>query len=137
MKCKTRNKTGQLLFIALLSLIMLTGCQSNDLFGDEADNVASIEVRTYDSDELVTTITDVSFIETLVQELESANSASTANMDIPNPDYRLLFMDSDDMVIQEIGYYTEEKDFGVVGRYLASDLHLAVTTELPIEEEEE
>ncbi|TVP89300.1 hypothetical protein [Alkalibacterium sp.] len=136
MECKTRNKIVQLLFISMFSLILLTGCRSNDLFGDDAENVAAIEVREYVSDELVTTITDTSFIESLVQELESANSASTANLDIPNPDYRLLFMDSDNMVIQDIGYYTEKKDYGVVGRYLTSDLHLAVTTELPIEEGE-
>ena len=55
-------------------------------------------------------------------------------MDIPNPEYRLLFLDSQDNIIQDIGYYIEEKDFGVVGRYNASDKHLSVTTELPIDE---
>lgn len=136
LKIKSTNKKSSLIIFSLFIIMVLTGCRSNDLFGDEAENVTSIEVRDHDSDEFITTITDSSFINSLVEELEYANSSSTAMMDIPNADYRLLFLDSEDIIIQEIDYYIEEIDFGVVGRYHASDLHLAVTTELPLEENE-
>ncbi|WP_257820144.1 hypothetical protein [Salipaludibacillus agaradhaerens] len=39
----------------------------------------------------MSTITDESLINDLTAELESANTASTANIDITHPDYRLLF----------------------------------------------
>lgn len=128
------HKLFRLSFVSLFFVMVLAGCRSNDLFGDESENVSSIEVRDYDANELVTTITDSSFIDSLVRELEYANSSSTATINIPNPEYRLLFLNSEDNIIRDIGYYIEENDFGVVGRYYASGLYLAVITEIPIEE---
>lgn len=118
--------------------MVLAGCRSNDLFGDESENVSSIEVRDYDANELVTVITDPQIIEPLVEELEHAYTGSTANMDLMNPEYLLLFLDSDDHIIQEFGYYIEELSLGVVGRYHSRELGalLSVTTELHIEETE-
>lgn len=97
--------------------------------------MTSIEVRDYDSDELLATITDSSFIDSLVEELETADTGSTANMDLMNPEYTALFLDSEEQVIQSFGYYVEELSLEVVGRYHSRELGalLAVTTELPIE----
>ena len=127
--------TKRFVFFTLFSALLLAGCGSNDLFGDDAENVVSIEVRDYDSDELITTITDSSFIDSLVEELETADTGSTANMDLMNPEYTALFLDSEEQVIQSFGYYVDELSLGVVGRYYSRELGalLAVTTELPIE----
>ncbi|GEN50176.1 hypothetical protein [Alkalibacterium pelagium] len=127
--------TKRFVFFSLFSALLLAGCGSNDLFGDDAENVASIEVRDYDSDEFITTITDSSFIDSLVEELETADTGSTANMDLMNPEYTALFLDSEEQVIQSFGYYVDELSLGVVGRYHSRELGalLAVTTELPIE----
>ena len=57
--------TKRFVFFTLFSALLLAGCGSNNLFDDDAENVASIEVRYYDSDELLATITDSSFIDSL------------------------------------------------------------------------
>lgn len=132
MKLNNTFLTIRFVFFALFSALLLTGCGSNDLFGDDAENVVSIEVRDYDSDELITTITDSSFIDSLVEELEYADTGSTANMDLMNPEYTALFLDSEEQVIQSFGYYVDELSLGVVGRYHTRDTLFAVTTELPI-----
>lgn len=132
----TLSKRLTLSFIGIIVSMVLAGCRSNDLFGEDLENITSIEIRDSDTEEIVTVITDSSIIDPLVDELEHADSSSTANLDIMLPEYRLLFLDSEENVIQDIGYYREEKEFGVVGRYLTSDRLLAVTTELPIEENE-
>ena len=124
--------TKRFVFLTLFSALLLAGCGSNDLFGDDAENVASIEVRDYDSDELITTITDSSFIDSLVEELEYADTGSTANMDLMNPEYTALFLDSEEQVIQSFGYYVDELSLGVIGRYHTRDTLFTVTTELPI-----
>ena len=56
-------------------------------------------------------------------------------MDLMNPEYTALFLDSEEQVIQSFGYYVDELSLGVVGRYHSRELGalLAVTTELPIE----
>jgi hypothetical protein len=127
--------TKRFVFFPLFSALLLAGCGSNDLFGDHAENVASIEGRDYDSDEFITTITDSSFIDSLVEELETADTGSTANMDLMNPEYTALFLDSEEQVIQSFGYYVDALSLGVVGRYHGRELGalLAVTTELAIE----
>ena len=132
MKLNNTFLTKRFVFFALFSALLLTGCGSNDLFGDDAENVASIEVRDYDSDELINTITDSSFIDSLVEELEYADTGSTANMDLMNPEYTALFLDSEEQVIQSFGYYVDELSLGVVGRYHTRDTLFAVKTELPI-----
>ena len=132
MKLNNTFLTKRFVFLTLFSALLLAGCGSNDLFGDDAENVASIEVRDYDSDELITTITDSSFIDSLVEELEYADTGSTANMDLMNPEYTALFLDSEEQVIQSFGYYVDELSLGVIGRYHTRDTLFTVTTELPI-----
>lgn len=124
--------TKRFVFFTLFSALLLAGCGSNNLFDDDAENVASIEVRYYDSDELLATITDSSFIDSLVEELETADTGSTANMDLMNPEYTALFLDSEEQVIQSFGYYVDELSLGVVGRYYTQNTLFTVKTELPI-----
>jgi hypothetical protein len=57
-------------------------------------------------------------------------------MDLPLPEYVLLFLNEEGTILQEFGYYTEEKDYGVIGRYWQNDTdtHYGVTTELDVSE---
>ncbi|MFD1450046.1 hypothetical protein [Oceanobacillus sojae] len=124
-----------ILFICI-AMISLVACrQQNELFNNE--NITSIEIQNWDNDELVSTVTDEALINDLIEELESANSSSTANIDIPGADYRLLFS-NDDKVVQELGYYIEEKNFnGTTGQFIDMEAgnHYGVTKELPVTEE--
>lgn len=113
--------------------LCLTACQQNDLFDGE---ITAIEVQEWDSGEEVTILTDKSLLENLAEELESASTTSTANMDIPHPDYRLLFYAADGTEELELGYYNEDMNFdGPSGRYIdfGNGEHFGVTTELPLE----
>ncbi|MEC6748114.1 hypothetical protein VXN63_06125 [Marinilactibacillus sp. XAAS-LB27] len=117
--------------LIFLALFALAACQSNEFF-DEETIVVKIEVIEDQTEEPVATITDQAFITSLTEELESAQTSSTDNMDIEGRDYQLLFLDKTDSIIQKIGYYIEEKNFGVIGRYFYKGELIAVTTELPI-----
>ncbi|WP_217585991.1 hypothetical protein [Lentibacillus saliphilus] len=115
-------------------MLALAACQQNELFQDET--ITSITIEKWDSAEVIHTISDETFIDDLISQLETTDTASTADIDIPHPDYRLVFFD-DDRVVKELGYYIEEKNYkGVTGRYIdmKAGNHLGVTTELPINE---
>ncbi|MCR6111797.1 hypothetical protein HXA35_15720 [Bacillus sp. A301a_S52] len=121
------------IIILILGIVTLSlvACQQNELFDE---TITSIKVEQWESDEEMSTITDESLINDLTAELESANTASTANIDITHPDYRLLFLNGD-RVVRELGYYSEEKNFnGTTGRFIDMDegKHYGVTTELPL-----
>jgi len=117
----------------LICLLFLVSCQSyNNIFDVSA--ITSIKVEEWDSGEEITTITDESFIQNLVQDLEKAKSNTTANMDLPHPDYRLIFFNND-KIVQELSYYINEQDFGVKGHYHnpEKDEHYDLKTKLPID----
>ncbi|MBM7838298.1 hypothetical protein JOC54_001554 [Alkalihalobacillus xiaoxiensis] len=85
--------------------------------------------------EEIAVIKDADFIKNLANELNQADTASVSNLDLPSPDYSIAFL-SNDEVIQELGYYEEDRSFGgVIGRYLdpVEGIHLAVLLELPID----
>lgn len=112
-----------------LFTLSLFACQSNQLF---TETITSINVYEWGSTEVIHVITDENFIQDLTAELESANSASTANLDIMSPDYHLLFL-NDDTVVQEFGYYIEEQNFnGVTGRVINMEKgeHYNVSTDI-------
>lgn len=114
------------------TVISIQSFTMNDLFTDISVN--SIEIREWDNDELIDTITDEDFIAALIADLESAKSSTTANLDIPNPDYQLLFF-AEDKIVQELSYYTEEKLYnGKKGQFTSfkEDRHYGLSTELPI-----
>ncbi|MCZ0701679.1 hypothetical protein J2T56_000112 [Natronobacillus azotifigens] len=117
--------------LLILVVILLVACGSNDLFDNP---VTEIEVRSWEDRERIGVIDDEEFIEGLVEELENANTATTANLDVISPDYHLVFFHNDE-VIKELGYYEQEKNFGgVTGRYIdfPSGDHYGVTTELTL-----
>lgn len=120
------------MILLLLCILLLGACQNNNLFDNHT--ITSMKIEDWDSEEDVTTITDEDLIQDLVKGLNSAQTNTTADMDLPNPDYRLLFLDRD-KVTQELGYYIEKQNFGVMGRYtnFSENQHYALTTKLPIE----
>ncbi|MFC6464411.1 hypothetical protein ACFP65_05220 [Marinilactibacillus sp. GCM10026970] len=115
----------------ILALFTLAACQPNGFF-DEETTIVKIDVTDDHTEERVATITDQVFITSLIEELESAQTSSTANLDMVNPDYKLLFLNESDKVVREMSYYIEEKTFGVIGRYHYDGELIAVVTELPI-----
>lgn len=103
------------LMILLLTIVMI-GCQNNNL--PFSDGVSKIEVYEWDSDVLITTIDNEAVIDELTKKLNRANTSSTANMDYPLPDNRLLFFNNENESVFEIGYYRDIVSLGVKGRYL-------------------
>lgn len=130
-KSNSHHRFTSYMIAILLFSMLLVGCHSNDLFKEKVD---SIEVYEAESDTLATTITDRTLIDSLVDNLETAETSSTANMDLPLPEYNLLFLNEEGAVLQEFGYYIEEKNHGVIGRYWNNDTdtHYNVTTKLDI-----
>ncbi|SHG88552.1 hypothetical protein [Ornithinibacillus halophilus] len=122
----------KLIFILLLFSFVLIGCQNNNL--NLSDDITSIEVYEWGSEELLATIDDKGFIKELVKDLDNARTHSTANLDWAMPDYKLLFK-HDTEVLFEIGYCKEEQNFGsgAVGRYWESDKLYEVSTKLNVE----
>lgn len=112
---KTNSK---FVFIFLFLLLPLAGCLNNNL--DLSQEVTSIEVYGWESEELVSVIDDQEIIDKLVRELDSANTHSTENIDFPMPDYNLLLKNKD-TVLYEIGYYSEVVDLGIEGQYWEFD----------------
>ncbi|WP_208559704.1 hypothetical protein [Marinilactibacillus kalidii] len=134
MSRKKRTTFEQRIFRCLLLVmgIFLTACQQNDFFVEET-SIVKIDILDQKTDRKMATVTDDSFIQSLIKELGTAQTSDTANMDIMSPDYQLVFIDNEGTVVKEIGYYIEVKNFGVSGRYQVDGEHIAVTTELPIE----
>lgn len=134
---ESNKRFTKVIFLVSFCILILVGCQSNNLFDSEVE-ITSIEVQDFSTEETIAVITDSLFIDTLVEDLETAASSSTDNMDIMSPEYNLLFLDSEETIIQELGYYIDEKDFGVIGSYHSrqNGEHYAVTTELPLENAE-
>ncbi|NIK11714.1 DUF5301 domain-containing protein [Alkalibacillus almallahensis] len=117
----------------LFFTFILIGCQNNNL--DLNEEVTSIEVYEWDSEEIVATIDDQEFIEELVKELDSAKTASTAEMSIARgPDYEVHFNNNGQTLFQ-INYYKEVMNLGVEGRYqnFSEDIMYNVELRLPIE----
>ncbi len=119
---------------------LLFGCQSvNDGPLYESGNfkidkeVTEIEVVDWKSEEHIAKITDQDFISELINELSNAN-ISTAKVDIPNPDYKLIFISGIEAVY-ELGYYRQSMNTGVIGRYWDSqkDGLYGVTINLPFD----
>ncbi|GAF14472.1 hypothetical protein JCM19046_3190 [Bacillus sp. JCM 19046] len=125
-------KHSSRLIIGCFILLTLGACQNNDLSLEPSD---TISVKQTASGGEVGFITDIDFIEKLTIKLNQADTASVSNLDLPSPDYSIAFL-SNDEVIQELGYYEEDRSFGgVIGRYLdpVEGIHLAVLLELPID----
>ncbi|WP_017472950.1 hypothetical protein [Amphibacillus jilinensis] len=105
-----------LLFV-FLNLVLI-GCQQHELFDQE---ITSIDILTWDDQEHVDELTDPDLIAELTGQLETSESASTDNLDIPYPDYFLRF-NHQEQTIQELGYYNEEKTFNQVrGQFINSE----------------
>lgn len=126
----------RLLFLIFLLFVSVIGCQkvnhlSNNL--NLTENISSIEVYDWDSHTLRTTINDTELITKLVNQLNSAKTYSTADMDYPLPDYKLIFKDDDNEDLFSIGYYNEVMNLGVKGRYLDvnEDILYQVELQLP------
>ncbi|UTR10363.1 hypothetical protein MM300_21235 [Evansella sp. LMS18] len=120
----------KLIFILPFVLLVLAGCLNNNL--DLSEEVTSIEVYEWDSEELVAIIDDKEFIDQLLKELDNARTSSTENMDIPMPDYNLM-LKNNEKVLYEIGYYKEVMNFGIEGQYWEFDRLFGVKLELPID----
>ncbi|MDQ0159686.1 DUF5301 domain-containing protein [Alkalibacillus salilacus] len=123
----------KLFFVLLLFVFVLIGCQNNNL--NLSDDVTSIEVYEWNSEERVATIDDQEFIEELVKKLDNARTASTAEMSIPvNPDYDVHFK-NDDQTLFNFSYYKEVINLGVEGRYrnVNEDTMYNVELQLPLE----
>jgi hypothetical protein len=134
------NKTCVLyLFLTLLTL--LVGCQKvleepsyeRGKFNIEKE-ITEIIVLDWRNEEHITKITDHEFITKLINELSNANR-STAKVDIPNPDYKVILI-SGNQTVYEFGYYREAMQIGVIGRYwnIKEDCLYGVTLKLPIVE---
>lgn len=118
--------------ILCISMISLIACKQNDLFDNET--ITLIKIQDWDEEVEINAITDENLINDLIEEIESAQTSSTADIDIPNPDYRLLFT-NDDRIVKELGYYTEEKEFnGTNGQFIDMEtgIFYGVTIELSI-----
>lgn len=123
------------LLVLLFSLVIFTlpACSQNGLFDD---TISTIEVQDEESGETIERIRDEAFINDLTMELENANTTSIANIDLPHPDYRVIFLNEDNPIL-ELGYYLEDKNFsGISGRFVDMNegLHYGVDMELPIQE---
>ncbi|WP_221567021.1 hypothetical protein [Alkalihalobacillus sp. TS-13] len=118
-----------LLTLLLALIFLISACNQ------EPNEVTSIEVLQWKSDEKIETITDEKFISELVQKLETAETSSTVNMDFVSPDYKLLFKNESE-VLYELGYYKKVMKFGVDGRYwnFQEDEMIGVVMELQTEE---
>ncbi|MEH7382630.1 hypothetical protein V7138_19355 [Bacillus sp. JJ1533] len=122
----------KLVSVLLLFSFFLIGCQNNTL--SLSDDVKSIEVYEWGSDELVTTIDEKEFIEELVKELVNARTSSTASMDFESPDYEVHF-NNDGETLFKMGYYKKVMNLDVEGLYwdFSEDIMYNVELQLPFE----
>jgi len=129
-------KKKRLLFSALIMFVSLIGCHSDYLKNELnlTEEITIIEIYIWDDDILVATIEDKELINKLIKKLNSARTYSTANMDYPLPDYKLVFKNNEQKDIFTIGYYNEIANLGVKGRYLdvRKDVMYEVELRLPI-----
>lgn len=95
-------KSRSSLIIIIILILFSTGCSKNNL--NISKKVTEIEVVNWDTEEFVASIKDEEFIKELIDKLNNAETESTANADMPMPDYKLYFKHNDE-VIYEIGYY--------------------------------
>lgn len=117
-------------FVWVLLCLTVIGCQENHL--NVSKPVTHIEIYDWESEQLKGVIDDKPFIEKLVKELNSANTASTANLDFRMPDDKLLFKHQEEVLL-EIGYFIDLMNVKVKGRYwdFQEDEFYAVRLELP------
>lgn len=109
------------LYLLFLLTISVIGCQKINHLDNNlnlTEDVSSIEVYEWDSNHLHTIIMDTELITELVNKLNRASTYSTADMDYPLPDYKLIFKDKGDKELLSIGYYNEVVNLGLKGRYL-------------------
>jgi|SRR5690625_863750 len=120
------------LFVSMILFLAITmiGCQKNNL--DFSNDVSKIEVFEWESDTMMTTIDDNEVIDELVKKLNRANTSTTANMDYPLPDLRLIFFNNENEPVFEIGYYHEMMNLGVKGRYLDVEKDTMYQVEIPL-----
>lgn len=112
------------LFMTLLFVgTILTGCkESVDQPIERIDNfhleheITRLEVLEWETENLILEITDQAFIQELINELENAESLSTATMNFKGPDYKVLFL-NEGKIIYELGYYNRAMNLGIIGRY--------------------
>jgi hypothetical protein len=121
----------KLVSILLLFSLVLIGCQDNNL--NLSKRVTEIEVKTWQTEEFVTSIKDEEFIKELIDKLNKAKTVTTANADMEMPDFKLYFKHNDE-IIYEIGYYKKAVgNNGILGQYWDSKKTYDVILELPIE----
>lgn len=98
------------------------------------ETVTVIEVLHWETNDLITDITDTEYIEKLIEELNSAKTVSTKTTKIPSADYNLLIIRNGETVYQ-VGYYKDVMKLdGLESRYLdlKEEKMYGVTLELPI-----
>lgn len=81
-------------------MFFLMACQQNDLFPNTT--ITAIIIQDWDTAEAISNITNAEHISDLVEALEAANYTATADLDIPKPDYRLLFL-TNGSIVREFG----------------------------------
>lgn len=122
------------LALAIVMALAVVAACSEDNLEFEGDDVSRIDVSEWQGDEVVDVIDDGDFIGSLVNDLDSANTETTADLDFESPDYRLEFQDDDETLL-ELGYYEQVMDLGVEGRYWnrSEQLFYKVDRELRLE----
>jgi hypothetical protein len=116
--------------VLLLFSFVLIGCQNNNL--NLSDDVTSIEVYEWVSDDKIATITDEAFMTELVKFLNKANYDNTSNKDFRSPDYKVNLLNNS-KTIYTLGYYNNVMDLGSVeGRYLDLNEALFYDVELKL-----
>lgn len=106
--------------IFLVFLIIISGCSVKEYtydFVNENSKDVSIVVRKWDDEGKGNRIENKRLINKFLKSIKSASNISTGNIDFPTPGYKVsVFTNNKKKVV--FGYYTEEKDYGIVGRYV-------------------
>lgn len=123
------------LFLSTVVLFAIAGCNDADNLDFEAEDVSSIQVVEWQGGDEVVRIEDRSFIDELVEALDTADTGTTSDLDMMLPEYRVEFQDEEEILI-ELGYCERVMNLGGVdGRYWnrSEQVMYEVERELPFD----